>query len=72
MGASYTLYLTYENTKFSTLFTILSYDEAEAAAAIAAGPRTYWTGVRAAEFQAARPREGEATAESQRAVDQYY
>ena len=77
MGASYTLYLTYENTKYSTLFTILSYalhdvDEAEAAAAIAAGPRTYWTGVRAAEFQAARPREGEATAESQRAVDQYY
>eukprot|EP00964_Phaeocystis_antarctica_P064986 scaffold39135_cov66-Phaeocystis_antarctica.AAC.7 len=41
VGASYTLYLTYENTKFSTLFTILSYDEAEAAAAIAAGPRTY-------------------------------
>tara|TARA_B100000795_G_C22356141_1_gene270631 strand:+ start:288 stop:488 length:201 start_codon:yes stop_codon:yes gene_type:complete len=54
---------------FPTLYDV---DEAEAAAAIAAGPRTYWTGVRAAEFQAARPREGEATAESQRAVDQYY
>ena len=38
-------------------------DAAEAAAAIAAGPQTYWTGVRAAELQAARPRE--ATAKSQ-------
>lgn len=38
-------------------------DAAEAAAAIASGPRTYWTGVRAAELQAARPRE--ATAKSQ-------
>ena len=38
-------------------------DAAEAAAAIAAGPQTYWTGVRAAELQAARP--CEATAKSQ-------
>ena len=38
-------------------------DAAVAAVAIAAGPQTYWTGVRAAELQTARPRE--ATAKSQ-------
>ena len=51
MGASYTLYLTYpmkiqNSVLYSPSFpTLYDVDEAQAAAAIAAGPRTYWTGV---------------------------